>query len=290
MRGVAKIHVVIAFLLAMVLALAIAPSIRAQSQQTAGASSSPSFEVASIKPSRSGDGRTRIMFSPDAFTVEGLSAKTLIGLAYNLRDFQISGGPGWIDSERYDINAKMDEPTIESLRKLPPEQAREQRRLMLQSLLAERFQLKVSQSSKELPIYALVVAKSGAKLSESAAPPAGSGPTGQRTMMRLEPGQLTATAISISALVDRLSLEVGRKVVDKTGLEGRYDFTLHWTPEQQAPLGGPGNGSEGAPPSSDSSGPSIFTALQEQLGLKLESAKGPVETIVIDRIERPSAN
>jgi bla regulator protein blaR1 len=110
--------------------------------------------------------------------------------------------------------------------------------------------------------------------------------------MRMGPGELTATGMQISTLADRLSREVGRDVVDKTGLQGRYDFTLHWTPETPASLpGGPADGGPGpaaAPP--DSSGPSIFTAIQEQLGLKLDSQKGPVKTLVIESIEKPSEN
>jgi uncharacterized protein (TIGR03435 family) len=160
---------------------------------------------------------------------------------------------------------------------------------MVQSLLAERFELKVSQSSKELPIYALVVTKNGLKLSQTADPQPGPG-AGTRSTTRLQPGELTARGMPMSALAERLSREVGRQVVDKTGLQGGYDFTLHWTPELQTRPLGAGDGSQGPATSPDATGPSIFTAIQEQLGLKLESQKGPVGTIVIDRIEKPSAN
>ena len=138
---------------AMVFALLSSSGASAQSSQPAN-TPAPSFEVASIKPNRSGDQRIRLMFAPDGLSANGLPLKELIGFAYNLKDFQISGGPGWIESERYDIEAKMDESTITALKKLAPEQAVEQRRLMVQSLLAERFNLKVSHSSKEAPIYA----------------------------------------------------------------------------------------------------------------------------------------
>ncbi len=283
--------------------LARTPQVWAQSTPAA-ATPLPSFEVASIKPNHPEGGlqRVRLMFAPDGLTASGLTVKSLVGFAYNLKDFQISGGPGWIDSERYDIDAKMDEATIEALKKLPPEEAVERRRLMLQSLLAERFKLKASQSSKELPIYALVVAKNGPKLSQSAVTPSpgpaspgpASGPAGPgpRSMMSFRNGELTATGIPISTLADRISREVGRDVIDKTGLQGRYDFTLHWAPEIQAPMpGGPADSGPGsAAASPDSSGPSIFTAIQEQLGLKLESQKGPVKTLVIDAVEKPSEN
>ena len=273
---------------AMVFALLSSSGASAQSSQPAN-TPAPSFEVASIKPNRSGDQRIRLMFAPDGLSANGLPVKELIGFAYNLKDFQISGGPGWIESERYDIEAKMDESTITALKKLAPEQAVEQRRLMVQSLLAERFNLKVSHSSKELPIYALVIAKNGPKLTKAADLPAAPGGPGPKSMMRFGLGELTATGMPMSSLADRIALEVGRTVVDKTGLEGRYDFTLHWTPDRQGLAAGPAD-SQGPAPSPDSSGPSIFTALQEQLGLKLESQKGPVETLIIESVERPSEN
>lgn len=264
-----------------------APQVRAQSSQTSSATSgttSFSYEVASIKPSKVDDGRIMFRITPDGFTANGITPKFLIEFAYDLKDFQVSGAPGWAESEKYDIDAKMDEATIEAFKKLTREQSVAQRRLMLQSLLAERFKLKVSHSNKEAPIYALVVAKNGPKLTQSA--DSASGPAGARGQFRFAPGELNAVGMLLSNLADQLGREVGRQVVDKTGLQGRYDFTLHWTPD--TPAGGPG-GPDGAPPP-DSSGPSIFTALQEQLGLKLESQKGPVETLVIESVERPSEN
>lgn len=259
------------------------PPVRAQSPQPA-TTQALSFEVSSIKPNKSDDMRVMLRITPDGLSAIGVPAKFLIEFAYNIKDFQVSGGPGWIDSEKYDIDAKMDESNIEAIKKMPRDQAVEQRRLMLQSLLADRFKLKVTHSSKELPVYALVVAKSGPKLSQAAdtSAPAGAGPKGQ---LRFTPGELTGTGISISGLANQLSRELGRNVVDKTGLTGNYDFTLRWTPEQPAAPGAAGD----APPP-DSSGPSIFTAIQEQLGLKLESQKGPVELLIIDSIERPSEN
>jgi uncharacterized protein (TIGR03435 family) len=266
---------------------------RAQTPQAPQAAStpSPSFEVASIKPNRSSDGLRRLMFAPDGLSANGLPVKMLIGFAYNVKDFQISGGPGWIESERYDIEAKMDESTITALKKLTPEQAVDQRRLMVKSLLAERFNLKVSHSSKELPIYALLVAKNGPKLTKSADVQPGPGGAGPRPMMRRQMGDLTATAIPMDMLADMIAREIGRNVVNKTGLKGLYDFTLHFTSERQGPAaGGPADAGPAPAALSDSSGPSLFTALQEQLGLKLESQKGPVEIVVIDSVEKPSEN
>jgi len=170
---------------------------------------------------------------------------------------------------------------------------------MLQALLADRFNLKVSHQTKDLPVYALVVAKSGPKLTPTEVPPpaadGASAPTkGFRGIRMMGPGQLSATNINIELLADILSgqPELGRLVIDETGLKGNYDWTLKWTPDQSAQMS---KGAEDAhatadAPPLDSSGPSIFTALEEQLGLKLEAKKGPVETLVIESIEKASEN
>ena len=278
-----------------------APRVRAQSTQTTAASL-PSFEVASIKPNRSGDMRIGIRFQPGRFTTTGATVKQLIGLAYNVRDFQVSGGPSWISSDKYDIDAKEPDALAEELAKLPPDQRREKMGLLIQSLLADRFKLKVSHGARDLPEYALVVAKNGPKLQEAKPgdtyPNGFKGPDGRALghggMMRMGPGQLTGQAVPMTFLVQQLSQQLGRTVLDQTGLKGNYDFTLKWTPDQssvpmfQGPPGG-GPGPDNAPPP-ESSGPSIFTAVQEQLGLKLESTKGPVDILVIDHVEKPSEN
>jgi uncharacterized protein (TIGR03435 family) len=149
---------------------------------------------------------------------------------------------------------------------------------MLQAVLAERFQMKVHQEDREAPIYALIVAKNGSKLKEATEAGADS--------LNVERGQIIGHSLSLQELAKGLTGgNTGRVVVDRTGLTGKYDFTLTWTPDQgAAPPGPDGGATENVP------GPSIFTAIQEQLGLKLEPAKGPVKTLVIDHIERPSAN
>jgi uncharacterized protein (TIGR03435 family) len=271
----------------------------AQSTQTAGAPS-PSFEVASIKPNRSGDMFIRIMFQPGRFTANGVTTKHLITMAYNVRDFQVSGGPGWINSERYDIEAKVPDSIAEELPKLPPDQREEKSRLMIQSLLADRFGLKLSHTTKELPAYALVIAKTGPKLHEAKPddnyPTGIKGPDGRAHpgVMRMSPGELTGQGIAIKFLVRLLSEQLGRDVLDQTGLKGNYDLTLKWTPEPgegmmlRTPEGGNPPPESGPPP--DTSGPSIFTAIQEQLGLKLEPTKAPAEVLVVDHVEKPSEN
>jgi len=264
----------------------------------------PKFEVASIKPSKpsSGDhGLFRMGLQPNGRFTGSVTVKFLLELAYGFKDSQISGGPGWIDSDRYDIEAKPDE-AFAALT-LSTDERFEQVRLMMQALLADRFKLNLRHETKELPVYALVVAKNGPKLKESAPepgsdsaeppPPRPGGPP-PRGAMQVMPGQLNGNAISVQMLVDPLSHMTGRIVVDKTGLKGRYDFTLKWTPgEAEGPIfrGGPaGPPPPDAPPPPDRNGPTLFVAVQEQLGLKLESQKEPVDTVVIEHIERPTEN
>ena len=295
---------------------------RAQSQ--AGASAAPqSFEVASIKPSppQNGPGMfVRIGSSPGGrWTAEGITLSMLIQQAYDVKDYQISGAPGWMNTERYDIVAKAD----------VPQPTREQLRVLLQSLLAERCKLQIHRETKELPIYELVVGKGGHKLHLSETQPttdpqppdpskpvqAGAvaggstggfvsvGPGGKGvndgtpvksgSMMRMGRGQLNAQMAPVSSIAAMLSQQLGRPVVDKTGIKGNYDFTLQWTPDETQRgmgLGGMEKPATDSPMPADTSGPSVFTAVQEQLGLKLEAAKGPVEILVIDHIERPSGN
>jgi bla regulator protein blaR1 len=255
------------------------------------AATAPSFEVASIKPNHSGDRMVSMMNAPGGrFTAKNVTAKMLIRLAYAIQDFQIAGGPSWMDSERYDIEAKPEGSSGE-----PPagdhEALMEQQRLRIQALLADRFRLTIHRESKELPVYALVEAKGGPRVQPAAVVPAVFKGRG----MRMGRGELTAQSAPMSQLAESLSIQIGRTVVDRTGLAGVYDFTLKWTPDENQPqmFPGPREGS-GPPPdratTPDNSSPSIFTAIEEQLGLKLESQKGPVPIVVIDRIEKPSEN
>jgi uncharacterized protein (TIGR03435 family) len=268
----------------------------------------PKFEIASIKPGTPGDMRMFMRFQPGGrLVVTNMPIKAFMTFAYDVQQFQISGEPKWFDSERYDIEAKPDSATAARLDKLPREQRGDEIRQMMQSLLADRFHLSLHRETKELPLYALVVAKGGPKLQKSTfvppdkpgalPPPKPGGPPPKGGLFMQGPGSLTSTGTEVSMLVNILSRAVNRVVIDKTGLKGRYDFTLKWTPDQPSPQAfgagqGPGPGPMGkdAPPPPDPNGPSIFTALQEQLGLKLESQKGPVEILVIDHVEKPSEN
>ena len=226
----------------------------------------PVYEVASIKPDQAG-GRPSVGSGKGGrLTATNATLKTLIALAYDVRDYQISGGPNWLGTAGWDIVATPEHPVD------PTPDNIDYFRQMLQSLLADRFQLAISREKKELPLYALVVAKDGARLKAVAK-------WQNPTEMRVHggQGQLIGEKVSMTVLTRVLSDIAGRTVTDETGLDGYYDFKLEWRPDETQPpaLGDP---------------PSIFTAIQEQLGLKLESQKGLVEILVIDHAEKPSAN
>lgn len=240
------------------------------------------------------------MFTPDGLEATNVTLGMLIPAAYGIERHQMAGGPGWLESDHYDVNAKMDSATADALRKLSKEEAILARQHMLQALLADRVKLAIHRETKELPIYALVIAKNGPKLKE--AKPGDTYPNGIKRpdgiaragLMRMRGGDFVAQGLAMSTVVRLLSQRLGRPVVDKTSLPGLYDFTLKWTPDESEGAmfkgtegGQPGAGAT-APP--ESSGPSLFTAIQEQLGLKLESQKGPVEILVIDHVEKPSEN
>jgi uncharacterized protein (TIGR03435 family) len=264
----------------------------------------PEFEVASIKLEKSPSPGIMFGIRPGGrFSANGITVKFLLEQAYDVKDSQISGAPSWTDSDRYDIDAKPDEATALALDKLPQEQRREQLNKMLQRLLADRFKLALSRDTKDLPIYALIVTKSGPKFQESTykppenpgnappPPPGAGGPMRQGIRMDGR-GQLTITYVDMNMFADMLSRFVGRPVANKTGLTGKYDFALKWTPEEgQGPMPpGPRPGGDAGPLPPDASGPSIFTALQEQLGLKLEPQRAPMGVLVIEHVERPSEN
>jgi len=260
------------------------------------AAAGPRFEVASIKPAARDARGTFMRTEPSGrVNITNMPLKEMIVLAWRIQPFQISGGPGWIDSARYDISAKPEDGAKRS--DVP---------LMLQALLADRFQLTIHRETKESSIYALVVAnkdgKLGPKLTESKEggctpmdptkppppPDPGKPPTLGCGGMMMGRGAVTAARIPIADLTPMLSRFLGRTVVDKTGLRGNFDLSLEWTPDESQALQFQPDGPR--PPPSDTAGPTIFTALQEQLGLKLESQKGPVEMFIIDRVERPSEN
>jgi uncharacterized protein (TIGR03435 family) len=245
--------------------------------QTAAAA--PTFDVASIHVNNTEtDGHHHIFNNPaeSHLRTRNLPLRDLIQFAYGLPNSQILSGPAWLDSIMFDIDAKSDPSVDAQLHALPTEQARHQKQLMVQALLADRFQLKTHQETRELPIYALVIAKDGPKFQPSKI----NGTTIDTYRTRLH---VAGSDDTVSILARELAQVLGRVVLNQTGLSGRYDLTLRWTPDDAPPPT-----LNGAPDPSEP--PGIFTAIQEQLGLKLESSHGPVPVLVIDSVEMPSAN
>jgi uncharacterized protein (TIGR03435 family) len=201
--------------------------------------------------------------------------KGIIMGAYDVREYSFSG-PDWLSSVRFDINAKY--PPEESAQ-ISPEQRRLARRLMMQNLLAERFKLETHRETKMLPGYALLVAKKGAKLKPAEKP--------DGTSMSTSDTSLNGFGMTVANLANMLGSVLQGPVADMTGIDGRFDMKLEWSADDARRAGG-GDGGEAKSPDTR---PSIFTALQETLGLRLESRKVPVETLVVDRIERtPTEN
>ena len=216
-----------------------------------------------------------MQFPTGTFTATGMTARNCIGLAYDVQPFQIEGAPSWVADQRYDVVAKLPDGMVKGAHdpdRLPLMRA------ALQALLADRFQLTIHRETKPVPGYGLVVAKGGFRLKETT-------DDGRGLNINSDRGKLTAQRISIATLARNLSGNLGSPVVDLTGIKGVFDLKLEWTPDEVQSRGKPA--AEAAEPSS---GPSIFTALQEQLGLKLEKQKAPAEMIVIDKLEKPAEN
>jgi uncharacterized protein (TIGR03435 family) len=215
------------------------------------------FEVAAIKRSDPSHVGVQTFIAPGGkFSALTAPLKSLVCFAYQLRDHQVTGGPAWVETEPFDVSAKTDGVA-----------GYDQIRGMVQALLADRFQLKFHRETREQPIYSLVLAKNGPKLQGVQSAGRGVG-IGAR-------GRLNGNGSDMATLASALSGMLGRSVVDRTGLKQFYDFAVTWTPDEEQ---------------ANAPGPSLFTAIQEQLGLKLESTKGPVEVLVIDHAEKPSEN
>jgi len=241
----------------------------------------PTFEVISVKQNKAAQGWTDSE-TADGYSARGVTLQWLLMGAYEIRPiYRIGGAPAWWDSARYDIQAKVADSDIPVLQKLNYHQRAE----MVQQILTDRFKLKVHRETRVQPIYSLVVARPGV-LTE-APPPADGKPVGMglRPGRGTRAGQMIATDFTMASLTAELSGSLGRMVIDNTGLAGKYHADLHWTPDNPNASGGQ---PESAPAQDNSL--SIFTALQEQLGLKLVPAKGPVECLVIDHAEMPSEN
>jgi bla regulator protein BlaR1 len=280
---------------------------RAESQVQVAGIIPPVYEAVSIKPASIIANKpevvsSRMMFRPSEFTARNITLQELIGTAYGVDGVQISGAPAWLNSEKFDIDAKWDESVLDALQTLSQDQLARERKRMLQEFLADRFKLMIHRETQHLPVYNLVISKNGSKLHE--ANPGDTYPNGFKDAdgharagnLHFEKGQLIGQGVPVSLLVRHLSREISQELggsilADRTGLTGNYDFTLKWTPEENqpsifrsAPSGQQGTESTS---SAESTEPSLFKALQEQLGLKLELQNGPGEILVIDHVEKP---
>ena len=246
---------------AVFLALAVALATPLANRAQSGAGPRLAFDVASIKPHPPTPGpfRSSTQVDPQGIRYSNVTLKSAIAQAYSVASYQISGGPEWLASERYDILAKAAAPA-----------PKPQLMLMLRALLEERFGLRLHQETRELPIYALVVGKGGPKIRPVE-------DTGATELGGGDDHQLTARQVSMETLAKTFSRQFGIQVVDLTNIRGVFDFNLDYAPDDVAP-------------SDDGLAPSIFTALQEQLGLRLDPRRNPVEVVVIDHAQKPSQN
>ncbi len=238
------------------------------------------FEVVSVKQNHTA-GAKNIISPPmsDGVTITNMPAEEILHWAFGIfLSDQIAGLPGWATQEGYDVTAKVSDADSAAFHQVTDPI---QRMPMLQKILTDRFSLRFHYETKELPVYALVVGKGGSRMTEiqPAIGPNGMKEGGGR---QLGHGLIKSMGQPMKPLVNQLAIVLGRTVVDRTSLTGYYNFTLRWTPDQTTTQAGSALEADSAP--------SIFTAVEEQLGLKLESTKAPVKVLVVDRIERPTAN
>jgi uncharacterized protein (TIGR03435 family) len=258
------------------------------------------FDVASIRLSPAD---AHMMYPPNGsaenFSARMTTVESMIGFAYDIpvtigmsmdpahfflpHPQRLSGEPGWVFTDRYDLTAKLDGPPLEAWTRLTKDAQKAQLRLMMQALLADRFKLTMRHETRQMPVYALVVAKGGPKFAAGAVAPAAvdAGSDAKKPYVspwKLDRGLIAGQGRTMDGLVEMLGMQReldSRKILDQTGLKGKYDFSLKW-------------GSVDDPHETD--GPSLFTAIQEQMGLKLQPEKTPMDVLVVDHIERPSAN
>ena len=252
------------------------------------------FEVASVKANKSGDGNGNLRgLGSDRVVATNMPVRPMITFAYQVAGYQLIGGPGWLTTDRYDINAKLEAPPTSVQPFIPGSTTPNPMQLALRHLLEDRFKLRMHRETRELDIYALVMARPGG------GPGPGLKPTTQDCSKAVEPqrpgtpppgapgqpfcgisgspGRVKFGGLPAASFATALAGPAGRMVIDRTGMTGSWDFELTFAPENRGP---------DAPPA-DPNAPSFFTAIQEQLGLRLESTKGPVEVLVIDSVEKP---
>lgn len=264
-------------------------------QNTPPPASTPAFDVATIKLHEGIVSITGLINRPDGINASAASLTEMIAFAYGLRsDDQVSGGPAWVKSDRYDMEAKMGVEDAAAFQKLSPDAMKERCRQMLRALLEDRFHLQTHLVTRDVPVYELIVVKGGPKMKDAATDTNDQlrkGPDGKPLagfMQFFQNGSSIAQGYSMTALANLLSQSfsgVGRPVVDKTELTSTYNFTLGWSPQMKSVLGG----GPATVSTSSEDAPSIFTAIRE-LGLTLQPATGSEQIVVIDHVERPSAN
>lgn len=248
----------------------------------------PEFEVVSVKVHRSEDGGSSLSMTSDGYqSTNGMLAYMIMG-AYGLNTREmLTGLPGWAEKTHFDVQAKMSPEDAAAFAKLSRKESGKQREALMQSLLADRFALQVHHVVRELPAYALVVAKGGFKLKDADLDhPTVAGLKGRDGIsgpgsMTMGLGTFSGQAVELSNLAANLQGWVHRQIIDRTGLKGKYDVSLKWTPDEMQ-----GSGADAAAPP----GPSLMTALEEQLGLRLEAIKFATDTIVVDHVQMPSEN
>ena len=250
---------------------------RAQSENANSNVSAPVYTSVSIKLSDSVEAQPAKMMvnlSDGALIARGITLQRLIQLAYRVQDSQLAGGPDWVNTAKFDIDAKLDPSFVAAMHK----QMAEHNSGDLKALLADQFKLVVHSEERTLPAYDLVVDSGGPKLQ----------PVDGIRVMHMEPGQLVSQGTPIDLLAAQLSSRLGRPIVDKTGLKASYAFNLRWTPDPSEQERMKAAGEPVPEAAAESNGPSLFTALQQQLGLKLEPHTEPVQVLVIDHAESPS--
>ena len=237
------------------------------------------FEVVAVKKSKPDNQGRSWHGTNDRITIQNFSLRHLISIAYGLKsDSQVLSGPDWIDKQHFDIAAKIDDADVERFNKIGFEARNREIESMMQAMLAERFQLKIGEEQRTLPIYALVVAKSGIRLTASPVLTDAADPKTRSHNMNTENGHLVAKAITMDSLADYLTSQpdTGDRVVrNQTALNGEFDFTLNWTEDRGGGI------------SADATLPGIFTALREQMGLELKPDRGSVPVIIVDAVSEP---
>src|ERR1700685_3017370 len=277
---------------------AVPRQVPSQAQNTRAVAPPYEFETASIKPNKTDAFSFRPGFTVDGYRASNITVQLLIREAYGVDEYGLSEIPDWLNRERYDVEAKVDQSVADALSKLAPAELKLAQQQMLQTLLAERFHLKVRRETKDEPVYFLVIGKNGPKLQDAKTGKTstllsadGTRPQGKEQWQMVpgsEGGQkIQASSTSIKSLADWLTRQLSRPVLDKTELRGTYDFTIEWMPDT-ASTSSPDAANAVTLPGLP--GASLFTALQQQLGLRLEPGKSPIEVLMIDHVEKPSGN